>query len=154
MRRTMVNYEFIKDRCADDGPYEATQLINSFLGALAHPWQRLAESDNLDLRKLSLDDARRRGWPVFERERPCDFQPRSYFEMLTWTRHAFAHGNLDFWSAEGNIVELRFWNMRGRDRIWGTRVSVTTLERFLYVFQDLANGRLPRCDQEQAVIPT
>ena len=34
----MGNLDFIEQHKSDDGPYEVTQLINSFLGALAHPF--------------------------------------------------------------------------------------------------------------------
>ena len=33
MRRTMHNLKFVEARAGADGPYEVTQLVNSFLGA-------------------------------------------------------------------------------------------------------------------------
>jgi hypothetical protein len=39
MRRTMANLEFVEEHKSDIGPFEVTQLLNSFLGALAHPWE-------------------------------------------------------------------------------------------------------------------
>jgi hypothetical protein len=50
MHRTMNNLEFIEAHAAADGPYEVTQLINSFLGALAHPWETYRD----DLPTISL----------------------------------------------------------------------------------------------------
>jgi hypothetical protein len=43
MRRTMRNLAFIGQRVSIGDPFEVTQLINSFLGALAHPWGKLEE---------------------------------------------------------------------------------------------------------------
>ncbi len=39
MRRTMKNLEFVERSATPTGPFEVTQLINSFIGALAHPWE-------------------------------------------------------------------------------------------------------------------
>jgi len=54
MRRTMANLEFVEAHSGPNGPYEATQLIDSFLGALAHPWETMGD----DLPKLPLREAR------------------------------------------------------------------------------------------------
>jgi hypothetical protein len=35
----MQNLKFIEEHKRRDGPYEVTQLLNSFLGALAFPWE-------------------------------------------------------------------------------------------------------------------
>ena len=37
MRGTIANLEFVETHARPNGPYEVTQLINSFLGTLAHP---------------------------------------------------------------------------------------------------------------------
>ena len=37
VRRTMANLQFIEGHASARGSYEVTQLVNSFLGALAHP---------------------------------------------------------------------------------------------------------------------
>ena len=39
MRRTMKNLEFIESHAKIYGLFEVTQLVNSFLSALAHPWE-------------------------------------------------------------------------------------------------------------------
>lgn len=59
MRRTMANLDFIEKNAQPDGPFEVTQLINSFLGALAHPWEAL----QADLLALPLAEAAQRGCP-------------------------------------------------------------------------------------------
>ena len=37
MRRSMANLAFVEAHAGPSGPYEVTQLINTFLGALTHP---------------------------------------------------------------------------------------------------------------------
>ncbi len=46
-----------------EGPYEVTQLLGSFLGALVHPWEKLRKEVRTDL-SCNLVEAQRRGWPV------------------------------------------------------------------------------------------
>lgn len=71
MRRTMANLTFVEMNAQPDGPFEVTQLINSFLGALAHPWELL----KTDLMALTLADATKRGWPAIAKERISDVDP-------------------------------------------------------------------------------
>jgi hypothetical protein len=81
MRRTMANLAFIEQRASTDGPFEVTQLINSFLGALAHPWETLWK----ELNSISISDAERQGWPIPRAERPTDQAPTSLGDLI----HAF-----------------------------------------------------------------
>jgi hypothetical protein len=62
MRRTMANLKFIENHSGPNGPYEVTQLINSFLGGLAHPWEAMCE----DLNALPLSEVAERGWPKID----------------------------------------------------------------------------------------
>ena len=66
MRRSMANLEFIEARKSPTGPYEVTQLINTFLGALVHPFEKM----QVGLNSLSLADAANQGWPIPKREFP------------------------------------------------------------------------------------
>jgi len=150
MRRTMVNLEFVKERRGHGGPYEVTQLINSFMGAMVHPWEQMDDIAGLDLKSITLREARIRRWPVLRHELPTDKIPKFYGDMLKWTRHSFAHGNIQFLNDGVDIVQVRFWNQDRQDkRTWGTVVSVTMLEEFLWFFQDLAEGRVPRSREER-----
>jgi hypothetical protein len=66
MRRTMKNLKFVEACAGTDGPYEMMQLINSFVGALAHPWETYRD----DLTAISLAAAHIAGWPAIGKERP------------------------------------------------------------------------------------
>ena len=59
MRRSMANLAFVEGNAGPEGPYEVTQLVNTFLGALAHPFEAMRD----DLNSLSLADAAALGWP-------------------------------------------------------------------------------------------
>jgi hypothetical protein len=67
MERTEVNYDFIRERhsCGAD-VFEVTQLLNSFLGAFAYPW----EDWKKELLNTPLDKAHADGWPRVERSDP------------------------------------------------------------------------------------
>ena len=71
MRRTMANLAFIERHKSDSGPYEVTQLINSFLGALAHPWEDM----KTELRGITLSEGETRGWPRIVKEHTTDHDP-------------------------------------------------------------------------------
>lgn len=149
MDRTMCNLRFIHDRCSDDGPFEVVQLVNSFSGAMAHPWEEMKRLKSLNLSQ-SIEAARDRGWPVLDKELPTDSDPKDYGEMLRWIRNGFAHGNIDFKNANGSIVRIQVWNCPiGRPRNWGTVVDVRVMEDFLWFFQDLASGRIPEPRAEE-----
>jgi hypothetical protein len=107
MRRTMANLEFVEEHKSDNGPFEVTQLLNSFLGALAHPWENLKE----ELNSISLVDAERDGWPIPQCERAKDRVPRSLGDLIRQFRHGVAHGNVSFLpGGHGEIAALRIEN--------------------------------------------
>jgi hypothetical protein len=137
MRRTMDNLRFI-ERCATrGGPYEVTHLVNSFLGALAHPWEEL----RIELNQLELRESQKRGWPHVTKELPTDKEPASLGDMISLVRHSFAHGHIEFLPDEGGeIAAVRFWNVKpGTDkRTWGSVLGVDELRRFLECFVTLA----------------
>jgi hypothetical protein len=137
MRRTMENLRFIEQHATSSGPFEVTQLVNSFLGALAHPWEHLRS----DLDSLSLAQAEHDGWPHITKERVTDEEPESLGDLLRLVRHALAHGNIEFLpGARNEIRALRIWNNHPRRgvRTWGALVTVETMRVFLDRFVDLA----------------
>jgi len=52
MRRSMANLAFVEEHAGPSGPYEVTQLVNTFLGALAHPFE--AMRDDLGVLPLAV----------------------------------------------------------------------------------------------------
>lgn len=132
MHRTMFNLRFIEERAAPDGPYEVTQLVNSFLCAYVLPWERLPDKSL----GMSLEEAAKRGWPIIKKELPEDQDPENLGRLIRLVRNSFAHGNIELLSGpDGNIQGIRFWNnRRGRGRTWGARLSVWELREYLERF--------------------
>lgn len=148
MRRTMFNLRYVKSRAAMDGPFEVVQLVNSFSGAMVHPWENMRRLDALGLKTKSMREALDEGWPILEKELPTeDKDPANYGQMLQWIRNGIAHGNVNFENTDGQITSVRVWSCEFRpphNREWGTVVSVRRMEEFLYFFCNLAAGSIPQ----------
>jgi hypothetical protein len=140
MRRSMANLAFIETHAGPDGPYEFTQLINTFLGALAHPFEAMRD----DLTSLPLADACAQGWPRLSKERTTDQDPETFGDLIRLMRNGMAHGNIELLSdGKGQIHALRIWNTspRTKARTWGAIVLASDLRRFLALFVDLVERR-------------
>ncbi|HLY43991.1 MAG TPA: HEPN family nuclease [Stellaceae bacterium] len=135
MRRTIANLQFIEVHKDRNGPYEVTQLINSFLGAVCHPW----EAYRAELCTKSLAEAAAAGWPNITKERPKDRDPDSLGDLVGLMRNAVAHGNAQFLPGQaGEIRALRIWNENRGKRTWGSLITVDDMRRFLIKFVELA----------------
>lgn len=135
MRRTMANLRFVEQRRTPSGPFEVTQLINSFLGALAHPWEKFKD----ELNKMSLTRAERAGWPKVSKERPEHQDPKSLGDLLRLVRNSLSHGNVEFLPDERNDIHaLRLCNIDHGKRTWAARVNIEDIRRFLDRFVELA----------------
>src|SRR4051812_3071089 len=113
MRRSMANLEIVEAHAGPSGPYEITQLVNTFLGALAHPFEAMRD----DLLNLGVADAVSPGWPSIARERPTDREPSSVSDLIRLMRNGVAHGNIEFLSdGKGQILAIRLWNTDPPDK--------------------------------------
>jgi hypothetical protein len=140
MRRSMANLAFIEAHAGPAGPYEVTQLINTFLGALAHPFEAMRG----DLIALSLSDATVQGWPPITQERPTDREPSSLVDLIRLMRNGLAHGNITLLAdGKGRIQSLRIWNTDPRTgaRTWSAVVALQDMRRFLDRFVELIEQR-------------
>lgn len=133
MDRTKANLDFIQQEY-DGGNrdvWDVTQLVNSFLAALAHPWESWKQ-DRAEIPKMSLLEAEAQGWPKAEKDDERDEDPKNLGDLLRLMRNALAHGNIRFISdSQNNIGELRLWNEENGYRTWGTKMDVRTLRLFL-----------------------
>lgn len=151
MKRTIFNFEFIKKQASSEGPYEITQLINSFLGAMAHPWEQYKN----ELNNISLTEADKQGWPKINKELSSDKDPKHLGDLLRLIRNGIAHGNIKYFPDEDNEINvLQIWNInhKSKKRDWGTLLTVDLMEIFLYKFVNLAeslhNRRIPQGKQD------
>ncbi|KAA5595716.1 HEPN family nuclease [Blastochloris sulfoviridis] len=139
MRRSMANLVFVEAHAGPTGPYEVTQLINTFLGALAHPFEAMRD----DLMALPLTESETLGWPRIAKERPSDKDPKSLGDLVRLMRNGMAHGNIDFVSdGKAQVQALRIWNTAPSGaRTWGAVISVSDMRRVLDLFVDLIERR-------------
>jgi hypothetical protein len=94
--RTIQNLDFIDRNKGNYGPFEVTQLINSFLAVLAHPWDQLLDKNELEKIKLTSKTFRECGFPVFVDTRSSNqtTSPDNACELLRRLRNGMAHGNI------------------------------------------------------------
>jgi len=137
----MVNLRYVEERQTDQGPYEVTQLINSFLGAFAHPWEKYKKG----IRRKHLEEAWAEGWPRLDKEEQADKDLKFLGDQLRLIRNGIAHGNIEMLckNAEGDITHLKIWNLKQpskpESRDWGTVVAIGQLREFLDCFVVLAD---------------
>lgn len=137
MRRSMANLEFIERHATVAGPFKTTQLLNTFLGALAHPWEMFRDHDAL---RVDLAAAEADGWPSIRKQLPSDRDPRNLNDLVRMLRNGIAHGNIEFLPAgDGTIGALKIWNCPPRQRRdWGAIISVRDMRALLTKFHLLA----------------
>jgi hypothetical protein len=111
MRNTLSNLRYIEcdqgaQRCKQ--VFEVTQLINSFLGILAHPWEKLFDPGQLAIIELDTSQYRSLGFPTIQSSWPegDTDSPSNLAELLRLLRNGIAHGNIDLWSKFD--LKLRF----------------------------------------------
>jgi HEPN pEK499 p136 len=143
LRRTLFNLEYIEERKAPEGPFETTQLINSFLAGLAHPWERWRE----EISDMSIEEAERKGWPTLATGRTSDRKARTLKELIRLMRNGLAHGNIELVPRSHEIYALHIWNVpKNGQRDWGVTVTVNQMRQFLLRLAELFElhfGRAP-----------
>lgn len=163
MYRTIQNYELINQRKTHNGPFEVTQLINSFLSVLTHPWDQLL--DKKKIKDLRISDKRfvECRFPTFP---PVDQDVNSVqidnaYELLRVLRNGLAHGNIEILDRkalrrlrpsgplpsvkERDIAGLKIWNEKGEEPNvqinWCTALNVHELHSSLYAMMRLCEKR-------------
>ncbi|MBA3450821.1 MAG: hypothetical protein H0T18_06390, partial [Chloroflexia bacterium] len=97
MYRTIQNLEFIELHKDHYSPFEVTQLINSFLAVVAHPWDQLLDKCQLEKLGLESEVFRECGFPVFP-SLPVEGEPvavNNAYDLLRILRNGMAHGNME-----------------------------------------------------------
>lgn len=131
MRRTMVNLEFVERHSARNGPFEVTQLINSYLAALVHPWEELMA----DLPNTTLSVARAAGWPIPEKQGGSSPPPETLGDVFRLLRNGVAHGNLTLLSdGRGQIHAIRIENYNRNQLTWRGVITVAEMRILLHRF--------------------
>ena len=136
MQRTMGNYRFIDKQYQEgEAVFEVTQLVNSFLGAFAHPWEQWRQ----ELAGISIAEAHKNGWPVVTADDPRDDDPQTLGKLLGLIRNSLAHGNIHYLKDHKNDIGALFiWNEWNGWRTWAATLDVSTLRDFLERFEAAA----------------
>jgi hypothetical protein len=136
MKRSMYNLEYIEKNKGIMGPYETTQLLNTFLSAVAHPWERYRQ----ELDRLSLSDSHKMGWPKVLKANASDIEPHSLGDLIRLIRNGMAHGNITLYPDKNDEIGSVFiWNIRSNGKInWSAHLDVETLKTFIIKFVALA----------------
>nr|WP_249203223.1 HEPN family nuclease [Gluconobacter kondonii] len=128
MRRSLINQKFIEKHYKKNNLYEVTQLINTFLGALIHPFEAS------------------RGGIIFEKtlKEKCspnfvdtDLYPecKNYYQFIRLLRNGMCHGNIKY--NEGkikNIESIDVWNKRGEEVTFLCNLTVDNMKEILFEF--------------------
>ena len=156
MRRTKRNLEIIEELHrrglpGAEGPYELTQLLNSFLGAVALPRER---DLGPKLATISIEEAEER-WrlprivdnypdlPVHTHRRPK--KPVNLDVLLELMRNGLMHGNIEpITGSTGEITRISIENRCGCHRCngaptWGTTLDISELRQIFDAFVGVAD---------------
>lgn len=159
MYRTIINYDDIKLRASHGGPFEVTQLINSFLAVVAHPWDQLLDKDQLAGLRLEERRFRECKFPTMTRfQDETGKEADDAYNMLRLLRNSFAHGNMELLDRkqlrkirptgalprvqEREIAGLHIWNTsKAGITTWATVLDVTEIEAALRAMMRLCEKR-------------
>ena len=113
LKRIIFNLEYIKKNKDVDGPFEVTQLMNSFLMAVIQKWDELKK----------------------------DWQGKNRCVDMKKIRDALAHGNISFEADQKKeIAAIHLWTCPlGKDEVdWDYKLDIKQLRNILYEFVDFA----------------
>jgi len=139
IRRTIINLTFVdRNQNRDGGPYEFTQLINSFLMAFIHP-------KALWIKQFPEQPYPAMRWPVVTTIPIPGHEgrvPTNARELVVRIRDSIAHGNFEILTAgqgaTADIDAVKLWNTPREDSttvIWKTdEITVKDLRRILEAF--------------------
>ena len=128
-----------------EGPFEFTQLLNSFLGAFALPRER---SIPLALAQIGLEEAHRRwripalsdDFPDYARLKSrngSNLKPQHLNDLVRLTRNGIMHGNFQI-DGDRDIQRISFWNVYEGEKTWGATLPHGELRQFLISFVGVA----------------
>lgn len=161
MYRTIQNLEFIDRHESHGGPFEVTQLINSFLAVVAHPWDQLLDQRKLEQVKLESREFKECKFPRVPRL-PVEGKPATVddaYQLLRVLRNGIAHGNMELLDrkklrslrqtgplprvTEDEIAGIKLWN-RASDTApitWCTALDIFELRQILTAMMRLCEKR-------------
>lgn len=127
--RTEKNLQAIKNlRKQSTEVFEVTQLINSLLGLLVYPRERIIEK----VQEISWEMMKREGWPL---PTGINAQVPNLEQLVRHMRNSLVHLNFELLQSQGEIVGMRFFSRPGRDN-WVGEYEIDQLEEFVFMLLD------------------
>ncbi|HAF48226.1 MAG TPA: hypothetical protein DCL08_03165 [Anaerolineaceae bacterium] len=139
--RTLNNLRAVEKLSQEDkSVYEVTQLINSLLGLLVYPNERLKK-----IPEITWETMIKEGWPLPLGE---NAQVSGLKQLIKYMRHAVAHFNIEFITEENEIVGIRFKNYSSSDEyrekpLWIGEYGLEPLKKFVDMFLDHISKNKP-----------
>ncbi|MFA5872347.1 MAG: HEPN family nuclease [Anaerolineales bacterium] len=135
-RRTQKNLEFLENAVRQEPEkeiFEVTQLINSLLGLLVFPFERMRNQ----IPSKPLQDLEAEGWVV--PEVVGDFpQVDNLRELIRYLRNAVAHFNIEFIADKNNQISgVYVWNTYHNEKTWKAEMTIAGLRNNVYRFIEL-----------------
>lgn len=160
--RTLSNLAIIEERydCETEQglnldqrtAFEVTELLNSFLSVLAHPWEKLFRRNKLAAVRIPSDEYRDLGFPSIQPVLDDNTtRPTTLSKLLRFLRNGIAHGNIEFYTRkqlydfygivtprdeianDDDIAGAVIWNIVDK-----TYTPPSTDDKHSYSFRDLA----------------
>ncbi|GCE88584.1 hypothetical protein MSKU15_0185 [Komagataeibacter diospyri] len=130
IRRSIANLEFIEANYETHGLYEVTQLVNTFLGALIHPFERSSKG------KQFIEYFSNKPVPIDVQYKIILEENISYYGFLKCIRHALAHGNIRYNPDKiKRIQSVDFWKKEGNKKTFRCTLSLEEIKRLLVDFK-------------------
>ncbi|POF63833.1 hypothetical protein CFR73_02020 [Novacetimonas maltaceti] len=131
IRRSLVNLEFIDRNYREHAVYEITQLVNTFLGAFIHPFERSSKG------KAFMAYFTARPPPIAVRYQVNECGGVTYYDFIQYVRHALAHGNMRYNPNEiKQIDSITLWNIRNGRKVLKCTIGTSDMKRLLLDFRD------------------
>jgi len=129
-QKNLIAIECLKDK--GDEVYEVTQLLNSMLGLLIFPREKLDGK----IQPKSWDTMVKEGWPLpsGDNARVSDLE-----QLIRNMRNAVAHCDFEVITEHNEIISIKFGDTRDNQRkqpLWKGEYDVASLRKFVYMFLD------------------
>lgn len=128
MRRSLVNLKFIDDNYKKHHLYEITQLVNTFLGALIHPFEHSKSGEEF---KRIFTNTPAPSYIGNDEYSPCE----NYYDFIRLIRNGLCHGHIKYKEGKWkNIESIEIWNKNSRGENFRCILSINDMKEILLFF--------------------
>jgi len=126
-KKNLIAIECLKDKGCE--VYEVTQLLNSMLGLLVFPKEKLYKK----IQPKNWDMMVKEGWPLpsGDNAKVSDLE-----ELIRKMRNAVAHINIELVNDGNEIIGIRFSSYHRKGQNWTGVYDIASLRKFVDMFLD------------------